>query len=61
MSTVRKPRLQSPSDRLPLLLVINNEIQGTRRRNPALFVIKLLFFAAVLFGTFNMFHGIARG
>jgi hypothetical protein len=60
MSTVRKP-LQSPSDRLPLLLVINNEIQGTRRRNPALFVIKLLFFAAVLFGTFNMFHGIARG
>jgi hypothetical protein len=61
MSTVRKPRLQSPSDRLPLLLVINNEVRGTRRRHPALFVMKLMLFAAILFGTLNMFHGIARG
>ena len=61
MAALRKAELEPLSKNLPLLLVINHEIQGTRRRNWPSIVAKTVLLCAVLLAVLNMMHGIARG
>jgi len=61
MAALRKPTLEPLYKKLPLLLVINHEIQGTRRRGRLAIAIKAILLCAVLLALLNMAHGIVRG
>jgi hypothetical protein len=61
MAALRKPELEPYDKKLPLLLVINHEIQSTRRRGWVTVVVKTALLCAVLLALLNMAHGIAHG